>query len=143
MAGANSQPPTPGGIEAVVGVVFGLVFAIAGVAIIGGLGMMSGGFGSPPPLFRLMATLIGIAFVAAGGGAVCKILQGLCGDTPEMPSTPEASAESEGKPATTPPPDVRYVCPRCGAPLADKADVSPHGDVKCGYCTTWFNIHQV
>ena len=34
-----------------------------------------------------------------------------------------------------------YECTRCGAPLQDRADVSPSGDVKCQYCDAWFNVH--
>jgi hypothetical protein len=34
-----------------------------------------------------------------------------------------------------------YTCPACGARLGEAADVSPKGDVKCGYCRQWFNIH--
>jgi DNA-directed RNA polymerase subunit RPC12/RpoP len=37
---------------------------------------------------------------------------------------------------------VAYHCPACGAPLAEGADVSPHGDAKCTHCGSWFNIHK-
>lgn len=37
---------------------------------------------------------------------------------------------------------VGYDCPSCGAALGKEADVSPSGDVKCGYCERWFNIHS-
>ncbi len=36
---------------------------------------------------------------------------------------------------------VSYTCQHCGAPLGEGVEVSPHGDVKCNYCNTWFNIH--
>ncbi len=34
-----------------------------------------------------------------------------------------------------------YACPHCGAPIESGADVSPHGDSRCGFCDSWFNIH--
>lgn len=35
-----------------------------------------------------------------------------------------------------------YTCPQCAAPLAEKPDVSPLSDVKCTFCSSWFNIHS-
>jgi len=35
-----------------------------------------------------------------------------------------------------------YRCPNCGASIAEGADVSPSGDVKCDHCRRWFNIHR-
>jgi predicted RNA-binding Zn-ribbon protein involved in translation (DUF1610 family) len=39
-------------------------------------------------------------------------------------------------------PKVGYDCPNCGEALGKEADVLPSGDVKCGYCERWFNIHS-
>ena len=35
-----------------------------------------------------------------------------------------------------------YQCPACGARIQEGDEVSPKGDVKCPYCTGWFNIHE-
>ena len=51
------------------------------------------------------------------------------------------------KPSETPGP-VRdpktdpYQCPACGARIQEGDEVSPKGDVRCPYCTGWFNIHE-
>ena len=118
--------------------VFGLVFLGVGLVVIGALWTAPfGEFGSPPLVFRLVGTLIAIAFIAMGGGtAVAAFLGGTSSDSTDRTS-------SGSLPATSPPPSSpTYLCSKCGAPLADKVDVSPHGDVKCTYCGAWFNIHQ-
>ena len=35
-----------------------------------------------------------------------------------------------------------YQCPACGARIQEGDEVSPKGDVKCPYCTGWFNIYE-
>ncbi len=37
---------------------------------------------------------------------------------------------------------LNYECLNCGADLGKGVDVSPSGDVKCEYCSKWFNIHK-
>ena len=59
----------------------------------------------------------------------------LAADHPEAGSTSSETTETDK-------PKVGYDCPNCGAALGKEADVSPSGDVKCGYCERWFNIHS-
>lgn len=135
----ESQDRKPPGVEAFMGV----VFAGVGIAFLVHVNSMMGGFGAPPPFFRLVFSLISIAFVAGGGAAVWKAVQALGGQAPESSFRSEPiSAPPEAPVGPTASPVVHYTCPHCGASLTDGADVSPHGDVKCGYCTSWFNIHQ-
>lgn len=35
--------------------------------------------------------------------------------------------------------EMKLICPRCGAAPTNPS-VSPHGDVKCQYCGTWYNV---
>ncbi len=121
----NSAAATP--VERFLLVVFGLVFGGAGLTILGSLWLSSDG-PRPPLFFRIMGSLIAIAFVAFAGG---MIFGGV------------------GRPSAASPPDSRradgtgsYTCPHCGGGLEKGADVSPHGDAKCSYCDRWFNIHS-
>jgi hypothetical protein len=120
----------------------GIVPLGIGITVIGFLwGAPFNEFGSPPLLFRFFGSFIALAFVMIGAG----ILFG------KMPSRHnrvfdqiadaarrQQEQEEDREPGSSP---GKYACPRCGAPLADGADVSPHGDVKCTFCTTWFNVH--
>jgi hypothetical protein len=119
-------------VGAFVGVVFGLVFFAIGVTVI--VFMWSGdGFGRPPLFFRISASLIATCFLALGGAVAYGSIRALAGGH-------TASFPMDGSNAQTGSPG-HYVCPACGAPLAERADVSPKGDVKCGHCGRWFNIH--
>ena len=96
-------------------------------------------FGSPPLFFRVFASFIAIAFVAAGGGALYTSLRGSNPGTvtPAIPLEPDAVRASQ--PAAS---AGGYNCPNCGAPLGSNADVSPSGDARCSFCKSWFNIHR-
>jgi DNA-directed RNA polymerase subunit RPC12/RpoP len=125
-------------VQRFIGGVFGLVFLGIGLVVIGSLWTAPfGAFGSPPLVSRLFGTLIAVAFVAMGGGiAVASFLGRQTGNAAG------STASSSPPPASPSPSSSAYLCSKCGAPLADKVDVSPHGDVKCTYCGAWFNIHQ-
>jgi hypothetical protein len=123
-------------IGAFVGVVFGLVFFGIGLTVI--VFMWSGeGFGAPPLFFRIFASLIATCFVAVGGAVAYGSIRALAsGNAVSLPTAGPTSLDPQtGSP-------VNYVCPACGAPLAERADVSPKGDVKCSHCGRWFNIHE-
>jgi DNA-directed RNA polymerase subunit RPC12/RpoP len=93
-----------------------------------------GEFGAPPPFFRAMGSLIGLAFVAFGAMLVYGSLKvrgsSLMADVARL--THDLPKGVEGQ--------AVYDCPRCGAPLAGSADVSPSGDAKCHHCGSWFNV---
>lgn len=137
MESRNQPPPA----ARIVGGVFGLVFLGIGLTVIGGLWLAPfGEFGSPPIFFRIFGSLIAVAFVAMGGTvAVGSILGRGVGASLEVDDSAgrrdpaETAAQGSNK---------GYVCPGCGAPLADRSEVSPHGDVKCPYCSRWFNVHS-
>lgn len=132
---------TPAWAGKVVGAVFGFVFLGIGLTVL--IAMWTrpfGAFGAPPLFFRVVASFIAIAFVTVGGGISLAAIMGqmtgrsLTNRSREKAGNPTMIRQGDSAPAN-------YVCPQCGAPLDDRADVSPHGDVKCGYCKGWFNIH--
>jgi len=132
-------PQLPPGQRLVAGV-FGGVFAAIGVLTIGWLWLQPfGGFGAPPVSFRLFGSLIAVCFVAVGGTIFLGAVNNRLGPSPNPRLRGEAANGTE---PSHNPLGTAYACPRCGAPLGDGADVSPHGDAKCGYCNAWFNIHQ-
>lgn len=117
----------------IVGGVFGCVFACIGLLVLGFLWSQPfGGFHSPPLFFRLFGSLVAIPFVAIGGFSAYASITG-AGIPKSKLISPSAISTKQGS----------YTCPKCSAPLSDDVDVSPHGDVKCGYCESWFNIHHV
>ena len=118
------------GPQRFLGAVFGAIFCAVGVAVIGFLWTASG-FGEPPLFFRVFGSLIALGFVAMGGMLVFTAIKGR--SLPPRSSAGQPSAASPG---------TGYLCPACGARLGEDADVSPKGDVKCGYCRKWFNIHD-
>lgn len=110
-----------------------------------------GAFHSPPLFFRVFGSFIALAFVMTGVGIFVgagkigdprlmaeklkEMQKELAADHPEAGSTSSETTETDK-------PKVGYDCPNCGAALGKEADVSPSGDVKCGYCERWFNIHS-
>jgi len=127
-----TPPPTvPTGPARFLGVVIGIVFGGIGLSVIGFL-WGTRGFGEPPLFFKLFGSFIAIAFVAVGGSAIFAAIKG-------VPSLPENTIS--GVPDSGHGDSSGYKCPACGARLGEGADVSPKGDVKCGYCKQWFNIH--
>ena len=125
-----SQIPPTGPVR-LLGIVFGIVFGGIGLTVIGFL-WGERGFGEPPLFFKLFGSFIAIAFVAMGATIFMSTLKG---------QAPNAGNADSARPGGTPDDGVGYKCPACGARLGEAADVSPKGDVKCGYCKTWFNIH--
>jgi hypothetical protein len=127
------NPPAP--FRILLGI-FGLVFAGAGICV---LGLIWGDrFDFVPVFAKLFGSLIACALLAFGGFMVFSaVAAGKVSFTPiaTIPTTGES-----GKGSTTSP--GRYVCPNCGAALGEKADVSPMGDVKCAHCGRWFNVHN-
>ena len=61
---------------------------------------------------------------------------------------PPPPGEPRRAPAATPagPPGEKapldFQCSHCGAHQDGPMDISPSGDVKCGYCGKWFNVRS-
>jgi predicted RNA-binding Zn-ribbon protein involved in translation (DUF1610 family) len=132
--------------QAILGIVFGLVFFGIGISVIAFVWTKSG-FGAPPLFFRVFATLIAIPFVAVGGMTAYGSIQALRGSlagTDQIATMLDYSGQAKATDDQTVGSEsrVRYTCPACGAPLARDTDVSPHGDVKCPHCGGWFNVHK-
>ena len=116
--------------------VFVSMFGFIGLALLVFLWSQSPDeFGAPPLFFRVFGSFIAIAFMAMGFGVPFTALrQRWSEEAGETEATPPSASGS--------PPGVGYRCPHCGAGLGKEAEVSPSGDVKCGYCHKWWNIHQ-
>jgi hypothetical protein len=131
---SQKPPNVQTGAGRVMGTVVGLAFAGIGLTVL--VFMWAAPFdefGSPPLFFRIFASFIAVMFVAVGGiGARASLRY-------RAPSLPQAGAAA---PSSATKPVAGYVCPHCGAPLGDRVEVSPSGDVKCGFCGRWFNIHR-
>ena len=110
---------------------FGFAFAGIGLTVLGFL-WGTHGFGEPPLFFKLFGSFIAIVFVAVGGTRFFAAIKGAPSLTENTNSAPSDAVLDEG---------TGYKCPACGARLGEGTDVSPKGDVKCGYCKQWFNIH--
>jgi hypothetical protein len=131
---------TTGGL--IVGVVTGIAFFGIGLAVLFFMWGGDGRFHDPPVFFKIFASLIALPFVAVGATLAVGSFKALAGGE-SVTSTvnqlkdsgTENAERAKGGHAT-------YVCPRCGAPLSENADVSPHGDTKCVHCGGWFNIHK-
>ena len=126
---SSSQPPS--GAGRFLGFVFGIVFGGIGFTVIGFL-WGERGFGEPPLFFKLFGSFIALAFVAVGGTILLAAIKGPPSQSGNTVSAPPEAAPADG---------TGYKCPAFGARLGEGADVSPKGDVKCGYCKQWFNIH--
>jgi hypothetical protein len=121
------------------GFLFGFIFAGIGLTVIGFL-WTADGFGAPPLFFRIVGSFIALGFIGMGSMFLTHAINGPK-PPPEAQTPPgPASAASPSTP-DAPVPAAGYTCPACGARLGENADVSPKGDVKCGYCRKWFNIH--
>jgi len=126
-------------------VIIGITFGGIGLAVMGFL-WTEHGFGEPPTFFKIFGTLIALPFVGIGVIALLGGL-GMKSFAPKSPgqSLSERLKETRGE-SSEPPTDsagrpTGYTCPHCGAPLGSSSNASPHGDVKCGHCETWFNIY--
>ena len=145
---SNNQSPSPAPLAArVLTTVFGVTFAGIGLAVLASLWGVTGFF-EPPLFFKVVGSLIALPFIAFGvvfliGGLTMKgapmqlSAQALAEQLRDLRDELPASQQSTGVAA----PATNYTCPHCAAPLASSSDASPHGDVKCRHCDTWFNIY--
>ena len=126
-------------------IIFGITFGGIGLAMIGFL-WTEHGFGDPPMFFKIFGTLIALPFVSFGGMFLLAGF-GLRKFAPKLSAQSLAERLKESRDELSDQPKVNsglstsYTCPHCGAPLASSSNASPHGDVKCGHCETWFNIY--
>lgn len=115
------------------------------------IGLWTGQMGSPPFMFKVFGSFIAFFFMVVGFGffkagdlasnphRMAQSLHEMTKELNEAASSADgASSDADSKRE----PKVGYDCPNCGAALGKDADVSPSGDVKCGYCERWFNIHS-
>jgi hypothetical protein len=131
------MPQIPGPARFIAGV-FGVVFGGVGICL---LFLMWGGEADFTPVpMRMFGSLIALAFVAFGGVMVFSVFKSNAMGSIELPDVSDASPGAPLPPPSSSP--AGYVCPRCGAALGTKADVSPMGDVKCPFCAQWFNVHR-
>lgn len=130
--------PIPSTPARFLGAIFGIVFAGIGLTVIFFL-WTANGFGEPPLFFRIFGSFIALAFVGFGGTLLVSVLKGQSAEAPAPATTTSPPSIPSASPGTAP--AASYTCPACGARLGENADVSPKGDVKCGYCRKWFNIH--
>jgi DNA-directed RNA polymerase subunit RPC12/RpoP len=140
---SNFPHPAASGMPRFIGGVFGVAFCGIGLTVLGFLWLSPfGQWDSLPLVFRIFGSFIAIVFVAVGGGTAWGSIFGKKSAMISPGDLLESlSAKVPAAAASTPVTDS-YICPRCGAPLQGKADVSPSGDVKCPFCNAWFNIHQ-
>lgn len=125
----------------VIGFVFAFVFLGTGISVLVFLWAQPfGGFGSPPLFFRIIGSLISLAFIAMGGTGCYAAVTGRGVAGRLRPGGFRRSGGRQGAPGGRPSGST-YECPQCGAPLSQGADVSPSGDVRCGHCNAWFNVH--
>ncbi len=124
----------------IAGGVIGFAFGGIGLVVLAFMWGLLGddGFARPPLFFRLFASLIALPFVALGGAALFAALSGNVLGGAKNGLLEDVAAQARG---TLPDSGGTYQCPQCSSPLADRADVSPHGDAKCGHCGAWFNVH--
>jgi hypothetical protein len=121
-----------------VGAVVGFVFAGIGLTVLVFMwATPSDSFDAPPLFFRIFASFIAIAFVGVGGTIGVTSLRRGRGLSAPAGAIPNAAATATAVGAA-----AGYKCPHCGAPLGERADVSPSGDVKCTFCGRWFNVHR-
>jgi hypothetical protein len=124
---ANSHPPTTGA-DRFFSAVLGFVFGGIGFTLLVLLWTASG-INAPSLALRIFVSFFALAFIAMGGLVFFGTLKGQPPPSDTTPIPPPVTSRAG------------YVCPACGARLGTEADVSPRGDVKCGYCRKWFNIY--
>jgi hypothetical protein len=124
---------------------FGIVPLGIGLTVLGFLWLTPfHEFGSPPLFFRLFGSFVALPFVFVGAAALFgnpeSWAKARIEQARRLRNLAQEAGLSENRPAQ-PGSSAGYVCPSCNAPLGEKADVSPSGDVKCLHCGRWFNIH--
>lgn len=115
------------------------------------IGLWGGGMGDPPLFFRMFGSFIALAFVlfgiaafkAAGKfGDPLSMVRSMQEIAKELEANQPGSRSGSVSSTEETKSKVGYECPNCAASLGTDADVSPSGDVRCGYCDRWFNIHS-
>lgn len=113
-------------------------------------GLWTGQMGNPPFMFKVFGSFIAFFFMTVGFGFFKagtlasnphQMAQSLHAMTKELKEMQAGELDEQTGQEANREPKVGYDCPNCGATLGKDADVSPSGDVKCGYCERWFNIH--
>ena len=102
------------------------------------------GFHEPPLFFKLFGSLIAMSFVLVGLGGMSRAFSGKM--KLRRPTLRSRGRRSEPADERQDAPERRSgyrraACPSCGGAFGKGADVSPSGDLKCGYCGSWFNIN--
>jgi len=109
------------------------IFGMIGITVLVSLWAAPfGDFGSPPLIFRLVGSFIALAFIAFG---VFGVYGAIAGKAP----TPDTSTRAPGGSGDATAND-QLACPKCGASVGADTEISPSGDVKCPYCSSWFNV---
>ncbi len=125
-----------------VGGAMGLIFAGIGLTVLVFIWSASfEEFGSPPLFFRVFASFIALAFVIIGGSVFGGTIMGIKAGGKIMQSMESVEQKDSSREVSEASHPTSYTCARCGAPLGEGVEVSLHGDVKCSYCSAWFNIH--
>jgi hypothetical protein len=118
--------------------IFFSIFGFIGLTLLIFLWFGSGdGFGDPPLIFKLVGSFISLGFMAMGFGMPITAI--LAWSKGEIVAEEEAGVETADGAKASP---AGYRCPHCAAGLGAQQEVSPSGDVKCGYCNKWWNIHR-
>jgi hypothetical protein len=134
----SSKPHTASAFPKLMLALFFAIFPFGvGLALL--VFLWSGGhdeFGAPPLFFRVMGSLIALAFVGFGATLIYGTLAMRGPASFAARAASLASQAAKGASAHS----LARDCPRCGAPLADAADVSESGDTKCQHCGSWFNV---
>ncbi|MEZ5973608.1 MAG: hypothetical protein R3E96_01835 [Planctomycetota bacterium] len=92
------------------------------------------GWGAPPLFFRVFGSFVAGFFVLIG-------LIFLTGKKSADFAEVQRLASRTGTGPVPGPPSAGDRCPNCQAPLTADLAVSPHGDVRCGHCNQWYNVH--
>jgi hypothetical protein len=136
MSHSSPAPVSARIASGVIGVAFGGIGLVVLAFMWGLLG--DDDFARPPLFFRLFASLIALPFVAVGGAALFAAITGNTSGGGKGALIEGTATQARG---TLPDTSGSFQCPHCSSPLADRAEVSPHGDAKCGHCGSWFNVH--
>lgn len=111
--------------------IFISMFGFIGVAVLIFL-WTAKGFGAPPLIFKVFGSFIALGFIAMGFGLPLTILAKV------RRSRNDIRLDSA---QVSKPPSGGYDCPNCGGNVGS-IELSPSGDVKCGYCGDWWNLHK-
>jgi hypothetical protein len=124
--------------------IFGIIPLGIGLTVLGSLWLAPfNQFGSPPVFFRIFGSFIALGFILQGTvmvfglGTPASVMKNLTGPFSKLADLASTLSENSREPRVA----NRDACPRCAAPLEGSAEVSPHGDVKCGHCGKWFNVY--